>query len=81
MNRPLSLLTFSQQSTPEAPARPAKRQFPVTMHWPADAQIAVIGGQWRRLNNGEIEATYNDIEELRFCITVSQWLKEWESEL
>ena len=68
----MNLMDFSRQ-------RPAKSPL-VTIHWPAEAPIAVIGGQWRRLENGWIEAIYYDKEELEICIRLSQWLKEWEEE-
>lgn len=66
-------MDFSQQ-------RPAKLAL-VTIHWPADAPVAVVAGRWRRLENGSIEATYNDREELEICINLSQWLKEWAEEV
>jgi hypothetical protein len=37
----------------------------------------VVGGQWRRLKSGQIEATYHTLQELELGITVSAWLKEW----
>ncbi len=30
----------------------------ICIHWSADAQVGVIAGQWQRLTDGRIEATY-----------------------
>ena len=30
----------------------------ICIHWSADAQVGVIAGQWQRLADGRIEATY-----------------------
>jgi hypothetical protein len=49
-------------------------QYPVALVWPADAKVAVISGQWRRLEDDRIEATYNDRDELAWCIETTRLL-------
>ena len=44
--------------------------YPLTLHFPADAKIATIEGQWQRLPNGTIEATFNTREELAWALVV-----------
>ena len=39
----------------------------ITLLWPAGAKVATIGGQWRRLETGEIEATYTH-DQLELCL-------------
>lgn len=51
----------------------------VKILWPAEAAVATIGGQWRRLADGRIEALYYTQEELALSIRLIQWLKEWEA--
>jgi len=41
----------------------------ITLLWPEGAKVATIGGQWRRLETGEIEATYTR-DQLRLCLAV-----------
>lgn len=48
------------------------RRWPLRIIWPADAQVAVIGEQWRRTRSGQIVATYNDIEELGLAIELTK---------
>jgi len=49
--------------------------------WPAGAEwIGVIGDQWRRLDDGRIEAWYMDENELFWSVTMSKWFKEFEAE-
>ena len=69
----MNLMDFSQQRQARSPL--------VTIHWPANASIAVVAGRWRRLENSQIEASYHDKDELEICIILSQWLKEWKEEL
>jgi hypothetical protein len=38
--------------------------YPVTLVFPPEAKVAVVGDHWRRLASGEIEATYMSHEEL-----------------
>lgn len=42
----------------------------ITMVWPPGAQIATIEGYWRRLDGGEIEATYTR-EQLELCVAIT----------
>jgi hypothetical protein len=42
--------------------------YPLTLHFPSDAKVAVIEGQWQRLPNGVIEATYNTQQELAWSL-------------
>jgi hypothetical protein len=74
-----TLREFSQINhfEPSVPTQPPPRRWPVKIIWPAEAKIAVVGGQWRRLKSGQIEATYHTLQELELGITVSAWLKEW----
>lgn len=51
-------------------------RWPMRIVWPADARVAVIGEQWRRLRSGKIEATYNDIEELGLAIELTKLARE-----
>jgi len=53
--------------------------FPVTMRFPAGANIAAPE-TWQRLPTGEIQATYQDYLELFWTVTLSKWLKEWSEE-
>lgn len=54
--------------------------YPVTLTIPPDqaAQpgLAVVNRQWRRLDDGSIEAVFNDTEELRLCLDVTRYLRE-----
>ncbi len=52
-----------------ADAMGAKKWKQVTIRWPADAPIATIGGQWKRLPDGRIEATFTP-EQLELCLRV-----------
>lgn len=54
-------------------------QWPVTITWPPGAAVAVIGGQWRRLPDGRIEAIYLSLPELRTAITLTQYAREWSA--
>ncbi|NLF02896.1 MAG: hypothetical protein GX601_18185 [Anaerolineales bacterium] len=42
--------------------------YPVTLLFPADTRVAVVRGQWRRLDSGEIEATYRTRDELLMAL-------------
>jgi len=70
------------EPTPAAPvpaedtARPSSVQYPVVLMWPADARIAVINGQWRRLEDGRIEAIYHDRDELAWCTEITRLLRQ-----
>ncbi len=44
--------------------------FPLTLTFPVQAQIAVVGGQCARLEDGRIRAKFNSQEELRLCMAV-----------
>jgi len=41
--------------------------FPLVLRFPGDAPMAFITGQFQRLADGTIEATFNDEEELFLC--------------
>jgi len=60
----------------EDTAGPSSVQYPVVLVWPADAKIAVINGQWRRLEDGRIEAIYHDRDELAWCIETTRLLRQ-----
>jgi hypothetical protein len=66
------------EAPPPAPAEDAANtgsvQYPVALVWPANAKIAVISDQWRRLEDGRIEATYNDRDELAWCMEATRLL-------
>lgn len=57
----------------------APESWPVTITWPAGGPVAVIGGQWRRLPDGRIEAVYHSLPELRSSITLTQYAREWSA--
>ncbi len=39
-------------------SEPGKSQQRVTVRWPADSQVGVVGDEWRRLPDGRLEASY-----------------------
>lgn len=43
-------------------------RYPVTLVFPPDASVSVVGGQWKRLATGEIQATFNSRQELALCL-------------
>jgi hypothetical protein len=45
-----------------------RARYPLTLIWPADAQLAAINDQWQRLDDGRIQATYNTPDELALCL-------------
>ena len=47
----------------------------ITLRWPAQAPVVTIGGKWRRLPSGEIEATYTR-EELILALAVMRKTNE-----
>jgi hypothetical protein len=54
--------------------RPEPEEAPTTdrsvkIQFPADAQVLVISGCWRRLESGEIEATYPSYELVLYALT------------
>lgn len=57
-----------------------KYNFPLTLLWPADLPVAVIGEQWSRDESGQIRAVYNDAGELAWPINLTVWIKEWNTE-
>lgn len=82
----MNLLEFSQQpikqtsssaSPPEGEDETAigPRSFPLTIHWPAGVPLAT-GQHWRRLEDGCIEATYQDREELELALLITAWIRE-----
>ena len=50
--------------------------YPLVIRWPAEAEIAAIGGQWRRLPDGQIEATYANAEELKLCLDITRCIRD-----
>lgn len=67
--------------TQKPPLATTKTSFqPKTIIWPAGANVGVIAGQWTRLPDGRIQATYYSRDELFWAITLSQWLKEFDSQ-
>lgn len=71
----MSLLQFIQKPIE---IEESDTRFPLTVIYPAGASIAVPK-TWRRLPTGEIEAIYNDYQELYWSVHISMWLKEWSS--
>jgi len=65
----MNLLDFSQKSV-------SSDTFPLTILWPASAPVAVLGDQWTRRPGGLIEAVYQDADELRLALTITQWIRE-----
>ena len=65
----MNLLDFSQKKV-------FSDTFPLTILWPASAPVAVLGDQWTRRPGGLIEAVYQDAEELRLALTITQWIRE-----
>ncbi|MCQ3976147.1 MAG: hypothetical protein DPW09_22190 [Anaerolineae bacterium] len=55
--------------------------FPLVIRWPAEAEIATIGGQWRRLPDGQLEATYANAEELKLCLEITRCIRSEEATL
>ncbi len=49
--------------------------WPRVIIWPAAAPLATVGGQWRRLSNGQIEASYNNAEELALCLELMEMMQ------
>jgi hypothetical protein len=47
-----------------------------TILWPAGAAIATIGGAWRRLPDGSIEATYHTVDDLRLAIEITMMIRD-----
>lgn len=58
----------------------ANLTFPLTILWPADLPVAVIGQQWSRDESDEIRAVYNDADELAWSVNLTAWIKEWHAE-
>ncbi len=57
------------QAVPFLSSRDATRaRYPLTLIWPADAELAAINDQWQRLDDGRIQATYNTPDELALCL-------------
>ena len=54
------------ESSPEPPGSGDH----ITLLWPADAKVATIKGHWRRLDTGQIEATYTR-DQLELCLAVT----------
>ena len=42
--------------------------YPLTLHFPDDARVATIAGQWRRRSDGTIEAVFNTQQELAWAL-------------
>lgn len=56
------------------------QQFPIKIAYPNKPWVAAPEGQSEPLPDGRLLVTYNDIEELRWCIMASQMAKEAEGE-
>lgn len=59
---PVASTAITAQADPDHPTR-------VVLTWPALARVPTIGGQWRRLEDGRIEAEYTP-EELYLCLSL-----------
>lgn len=55
------------------------KKFPLTIRFPNHNWLA-LPPTYRRLDTGEIEATYHDIEELRWSVNISLWAKDAEAQ-
>jgi hypothetical protein len=80
----MDLLQFTQKPIQfreqgERPGTERDKRFPLIIIYPAGAQVAVPK-TWRRLPSGEIEATYNNYQELYWSVHLSAWIKEWSAE-
>lgn len=64
----MNLLDFSQKARPS-------NTFPLTILWPAAAPVAIVG-DWTRRPDGRIEAVYQDSDDLRLALTITQWIRE-----
>lgn len=51
-------------------------EWPKVIRWPATIRLAAIGDQWRRLPDGQIEATYHSAGELALCLELMGSLAE-----
>ena len=47
----------------------------VTLLWPAGTQCVTVGGKWRELRSGEIEASYTR-DELELCLGMMRQAQE-----
>lgn len=45
----------------------------ITVRWPRESNVPTIRGQWRRLSDGRIEATYTR-DELQKCFELAEIL-------
>ena len=67
---------YELEHLPSAPTQgegspePAGSRGQITLLWPAGAKVATMKGHWRRLETGEIEATYT-CEQLELCLAVT----------
>ena len=72
----MRILTLPPDLQEEKP-RPAR--FPLRLRIPPERAtlpgLAVINGQWRRLEDGSIEAVFNDREELDTCILATRAIR------
>ncbi|MCB0207697.1 MAG: hypothetical protein KDJ52_00115 [Anaerolineae bacterium] len=75
MKPSLSLRQFSQTAE-----KSVMTAFPLKIRFPGNKPWLALPPTYRRLDTGEIEATYHDIEQLRWSVTLSLWAKEAESQ-
>lgn len=73
----MRILTLPPDLQEEKP-RPAR--FPLRLRIPPERAIlpglAVINRQWRRLEDGSIEAVFNSSDELETCIQATRAIRE-----
>lgn len=63
--------TPSAPEFPDADSRATGTRWPVTLIWPVDSGVPVVGGSWERLADGRIKATYATREELELALAVT----------
>lgn len=82
----MDLLDFIRQPLETIPSTPVhhspnpiSESWPIVIVFPSDPWIAVPEN-WRRLEDGRIETTYQSYQELYWSMIISCWLKEWVQE-
>jgi hypothetical protein len=51
--------------------------YPLVLAFPAEARMALIHGQWRRLADGRMRATFNSHAELLLCLAAVGRICAW----
>ena len=79
----LSLMQFSQETIltdygpvtvrPAEPPPAPSITFPLTVIWPGNTPAGVVEGQWQRLADGRIKATYNNYDEFYWAVLPAYW--------